>query len=87
MGSKPAEVNGFLRAMKIQRIVSFRRKLNLGYHVIHLQHVKEFFTHKRQEKAKFDTIFGHPASGCCCGLITAETSGIQEWEHLEVTQF
>jgi hypothetical protein len=62
MGSKPTEVVGFLSAMKIQNIVSLRRKLNMGYHVIHLQHVKEFFTHKRQEKTKFDTIFGHPQS-------------------------
>jgi hypothetical protein len=47
MGSKPTEVDGFLREMKIQSIGSFRRKLNLGYHVIHLQHVKEFFANKR----------------------------------------
>jgi hypothetical protein len=42
-GSKLTEVDGFLSTI-VQSTAAFRREVNLGYHVVHLQHVKDLFT-------------------------------------------
>jgi hypothetical protein len=54
MGSNPAEVDGFLKVIKIHNTASFGRS-----HIIYLEYVKELSTHhKRLVKAKLDIIFG-----------------------------